>query len=381
MNLSVIRAAREGLRATLPPTPLAWPESLRRPGGARIGLKLENLQMTGSFKERGALWKLLHLTGPQRRRGVITASAGNHAQAVAYHARRLRIACRVVMPAATPLIKVTSVARHGAAIVLHGASFDAAVTHARGLQRRSGAVYVHGYDDPLVIAGQGTLGLELLEEAPDLNAVVVPVGGGGLIAGVAAAIKALRPRVKVWGVRPASLDTLADGIAVKALGVRTRVLVRRLVDGIVTVGDDEIASAILLLAEREKTIAEGAGAAALAAILAGRIRTRGRVVALVSGGNLDMNLLSRIIERGLARDGRRQRLRVELPDVPGGLHRMIGEIAALRGNILDVRHDRAFIHGRVGTTAVDVILETRGRDHIRAITRRLTRAGYAVRPG
>ncbi|MBI2194231.1 MAG: threonine ammonia-lyase [Planctomycetes bacterium] len=398
VTLENIQAARAGIREAVYLSPLGNSETLSKATGKRVYLKLDNLQMTGSFKERGALWRLLQLSEAERVRGVITASAGNHALAVAYHASRLGVKACVVMPETTPLIKVVSVREHGAEIVLHGHTFDEAYHRSRELEKESGAVYVHAFNDPWVIAGQGTIGLELLEQEPGLDAVVVPVGGGGLISGIATAMKKLKPRIKVIGVEAESwpamkisleqgrimeigaTETLADGIAVKRVGDLTFPIISELVDQMVTVTEEELANAILILAEREKTIAEGAGAAALAALINRKFWIKEQnVAAVVSGGNIDMNMISRIIERGLAKDGRRVRLVVEIPDRPGSLHKLTGVIARLRANILDIVHDRAFIRGSFGNTEVEATLETRGRDHITQILEELKAAGFRAR--
>lgn len=398
VKLEDIQAARTGIRETVYFSPLGSSESLSKITGKKVYLKLENLQMTGSFKERGALWRLMQLSAEEKEKGVITASAGNHALAVAYHAARLGIHACVVMPETTPLIKVMSVREHGAEIVLHGNSFDEAFGHSQTLLNETRKVYVHPFNDPWVIAGQGTIGIELLEQQADLDAVVVPVGGGGLIAGIALAMKALKPKVKVIGVEaenwPAmklslekgrilevgAAETLADGIAVKRVGDLTYPIISELVDQMVTVTEEELANAILILAEREKAIAEGAGAAALAALVNRKFWIKEQHVAVVvSGGNIDMNMISRIIERGLAKDGRRVRLVVEIPDRPGSLHRLTGVIARLRANILDIRHDRAFVRGGFGNTEVVVTLETRGRDHISQILTELESVGFRAK--
>ncbi len=322
--------ARQRIRDRIYLSPCARSETMSRRCGAVTFFKLENLQMTGSFKERGALNKILQLDPEARRRGVIAASAGNHAQAVAYHAAQDGIPATIVMPRRTPLIKVANTRQHGAEVILHGNDFDEAYAHALEIERERGLIAIHPFDDEAVIAGQGTIALELLEQEPDLQVVIVPIGGGGLISGIAVAIKALRPRIKVIGVEAAacpsmkeSLEagkrvvvrsgtTIADGIAVKQPGALTLEYVKRLVDDVVTVDEEEIANAVLLLLEQEKTVTEGAGAVTLAALYNRRVRAaRGkRTVMIVSGGNIDVNILSRIIERGLAKDGRLVRLEV-----------------------------------------------------------------------
>ena len=354
--------------------------------------------MTGSFKERGAANLLLQLEPAERAQGVIAASAGNHGLAVAFHAARLGAPAVIVMPEWAPLIKVTSARRYGAEVILTGANFDEAYDHAREVAATRGLTFVHPFDDPRVIAGQGTLGLELLDQQPEMDAVLVPVGGGGLIAGVALAIKSRRPAVRVIGVQAAAIaamhrslqagtrvrvdaaSTLADGIAVRQVGEHTFALAQKHVDEVVTVTEEELANAILLLLEIEKTVVEGAGAAPLAALLNRSLGLHGaRVVLVLSGGNIDVTMVSRIIERGLVKDGRLVRLGVILRDQPGALARVTALIAETRANILHIEHDRAFArHAAIGETEVELTLETSGRDHIEALTARLLQAGYRV---
>jgi threonine dehydratase len=315
VTLQDVQAARERIVDHVYQSPCARSETFSRAIGAHGFLKLENLQMTGAYKERGALNKLLTMPEAERSKGLVAASAGNHAQAVAYHAGRLGVSATIVMPEATPLLKVVNTRNHGARVVLHGASYDEAYAEARRLEQVEGLTFVHPFDDPAVIAGQGTIALELLEQVPDLDAVLVPVGGGGLISGMATALKARAPQVRVIGVETevlpcmlASLEegrlvtveaatTEADGIAVKRAGELTFLHVQKLVDEIVTVSEEEIASAILYLLEKEKTVAEGAGAVAVAALLNHKVQglEGRRVVALVSGGNIDVNVVARVI--------------------------------------------------------------------------------------
>jgi threonine dehydratase len=398
IDLATIDAARARLKGAVAETPCAYSETLSELTGTTCFVKLENLQMTGSFKERGAANLLLQLDAAERERGVAAASAGNHGLAVAYHARRLGIPALIVMPEWAPLIKVAAARGQGAEVVLHGADFDEAYTRARALADERGLVFVHPFDDARVIAGQGTLGLELLAQRPDLDAVIVPVGGGGLVAGVATAVKAARPGVRIVGVQADALPamraalraghrvalppapTIADGIAVRQVGERTLALARRHVDEIVTVSEEELANAILLLLEIEKTVAEGAGAAPLAALVNRPLGLSGRKVALVlSGGNIDVTMLARIIERGLVKDGRLVRLGVLLRDRPGALSRLTALIAEERANIVHIEHDRAFAPGAaIGETVVALTLETSGRAHIERLLARLDGAGYRV---
>jgi threonine dehydratase len=397
LTLRDIQAAAELLRGRVAVSPLTHSPRLSALTRTTLALKLENLQFTGSFKERGACYRLLRLSEEERRRGVITASAGNHAQAVALHASRLGIAATVVMPERTPLVKIEATRGFGARVELHGTSYDEAAECAAELAKNEHLVYVHPFDDLGVIAGQGTLGLELLEQLPEIDAVVVPVGGGGLLAGVACAIKETRSNVRVYGVEsaafpgmqvaydsiapPASLGrrTIADGIAVRRVGVQTVPLVRRYADGIVLVSEEEIAEAILLLLEKEKTVAEGAGAVALAALLHERLPLAGqRVVVVVSGGNIDVNFLERIIERGLVKTGRRARIRLTAPDAAGTLARVTEIVAQTRANILEISHDRSFSGADLGETRIDLVLETHGFDHIEAVESRLVTAGFSA---
>jgi threonine dehydratase len=398
VDVESIERARARLGTAIYATPCAYSQTLSELSGTRCHVKLENLQMTGSFKERGAANLLLQLTDAERARGVIAASAGNHGLAVAFHAARLGLQATIVMPEWAPLIKVTSARRHGAEVVLWGANFDEAYERALDLAAARRAVFVHPFDDARVIAGQGTLGLELLEQQPDMQAVLVPVGGGGLIAGLALAIKARRPDVRVIGVQAGSLPamrrsldagerlriepaaTIADGIAVRQVGEFALAVARKHVDAVVTVSEEELANAILLLLEIEKTVVEGAGAAPLAALLNRPLDLAGsRVVLVLSGGNIDVTTLSRIIERGLVKDGRLVRLGVLLRDRPGALARLTALIAEERANILHIAHDRAFAAGAsIGETEVELTLETSGRSQIETLKARLEAAGYRV---
>jgi threonine dehydratase len=397
VTLQDVEAARETIRPHIYQSPCAYSATLSEKAGAKIFLKLENLQMTGSFKERGALNRLNALSPKERARGVIAASAGNHAQGVSFHAKRLSIDATIVMPRYTPLVKVTSTRRYGARVVLHGDNYDAAFDHAQALAATEGRILIHAFNDPWVIAGQGTIGLELLEQNPYLDAVIVPIGGGGLISGIAVALKEINPRIKVYGVEaelmPSMLrsieaghivdvpahQTLADGIAVKTPGTLTFDLVRRYVDDIVTVTDEEIASAVLTLLEVEKTVAEGSAATTLAAALSGKLPIQGKKVALlICGGNIDVTVLSRIIRRGLVNDGRMAQLSVRIDDGPGALSQLAGIIGATGGNIVDIRHERAFARGSLRDTEVTLTLEARGSDHIKEIVTSLEAAGIYI---
>ena len=395
IHLEDVLAARERLRGAIYLPPCPHSQMLSALTGQQVYLKLENLQMTGSFKERGALNRIARLTPEQGVRGVIAASAGNHAQGVAYHATKRGIRALIVMPLTTPLVKVTATRDFGAEVLLYGASYDDAFAEAMRQCAAQDLTFIHPFDDPDVMAGQGTIGLELMEQVPELEAVVVPVGGGGLIGGIACAIKETRPEIRIVGVQalrlpsmvaaveahqPVTIDpatTIADGIAVRRAGTLTLPLVERYVDEIVTVDEDEVASAILMLLEREKTLAEGAGAAALAALLQHRTSLAGAHTAvLVGGGNIDVTLLSRIIERGLVQDGRLIRLRIHLLDKPGALHELTRLIASHRANIVDTLHNRAYYGVNLGDTVIDITMETRGREQVAELLDALTAEGY-----
>jgi threonine dehydratase len=395
VSLAEIRTAMDRIRDSIYLSPCARSEYFSQLTGNSVYLKLDNLQRTGAFKERGALNKLLTLTAEERSRGVIAASAGNHAQGVAYHAGRHGIRAEICMPLTTPLIKVSATKSYGAEVILHGANYDEACEEAVRRSQQFGMTFVHPFDDEVVIAGQGTMGLEILQQVPDIEAVIAPIGGGGLIAGVACAVKATNPQVRIIGVQPARLPsmkvaiaeghpvtlspaaTIADGIAVRRAGEKTLPLIQKYVDDIVTVDEEEIANAILLLLEREKTLAEGAGAAAIAALINRKTPLSGKKIAvLVCGGNIDVSLLSRIMERGLVKDGRLVRLRVHLPDYPGALHRLTGILAQHRANIVETSYDRAYYGVNLGDTAIDITMETRGPDHIAELLSALSASGY-----
>ena len=398
IGLAEIRAARARIAGGVVLTPSVPASGLADLVGAPVRLKLENLQRTGSFKDRGALNRLLDLSERQRQRGVVTASAGNHAQAVAYHAGRLGIPASVVMPEPTPFIKVSNTKRFGARITFCGATISDAMVEARRLEADEGFVMIHAFDDERVIAGQGTIGLELLEQVPDATVIVVPIGGGGLISGIAVAVKTTRPGVRVVGVEAAAApsarasrdsghivhietsQTIADGIAVKRIGERTFPLIERWVDDIVTVAEDEIAAAVHSLLERQKLVAEGAGAAPLAALVAGRVPLADgeTAVLIVSGGNIDITMIERIIDRGLLADGRLARLMVTVRDRPGQLAQLARCVADAGANVLQIAHRRAFADISVGDVGIVMHLETRGREHVEEIVRRLEADGHTV---
>jgi threonine dehydratase len=398
-SIEDVHAARERIREHVPETPAKRSRVFEDLVACELFLKLENQHRTGSFKERGALNRLLHLTEEERGRGVITASAGNHAQAVAFHAARLGIPATVVMPETTPLIKVGNTRQHGAEVILHGQKFSEAIEESHRLKVERGLTMVHAYDDALVVAGQGTIGLELLEQVPDLDVVVVPIGGGGVISGTAMALKASRPEIRVIGVEAEAApsarlsreagrvvgaetaETLADGIAVKRIGDVTFPLIERYVDDLVTVNEEEIARAILLLLEREKTVVEGAGAVPLAALVAGRVEVgEGSVVAAVlCGGNIDVNMISRIIDRGLVESGRMVRVVATVRDRPGSLAELTRRVAQEGANVLEVAHQRAFADISVGEVEIVMQLETRGPQHVERVLGSLAEGGARVR--
>ena len=398
-RLADIKSARERIATAIPVTPLVPALGLRDRVDGSLHIKLESLQRTGSFKDRGALNRLLDLSAEDCKRGVVTASAGNHAQAVAYHGARLGIPVQVVMPEHTPLIKVSNTKRFGAGVHFHGATLSESMLEARRMEHDKGYVLIHPFDDQSVISGQGTIGLELLEQLPDLTAVVVPIGGGGLISGIAIALKEQRPDIKIFGVEAdvaasalasrragkvvkiESEETIADGIAVKQIGELTFPIIERFVDEIVSVSEEQIAGAVHVLLENEKLVAEGAGAVSLAAILAGRIPLRQSdvTVLVLSGGNIDVNLLERIVNRGLLTDGRLVQLAITVPDRPGNLARLTAIVAEAGANVLEVRHQRAYADISVRDVEIVLQLETRGRDHVAGIIRKLEAGDMQVR--
>jgi threonine dehydratase len=364
--------------------------------GAEVWLKFENLQFTAAYKERGALNKLLQLSEEERGRGVIAASAGNHAQAVAYHAKRLGIPAVIVMPEPTPSVKVNQTEGHGAEVVLHGDMFDDAYAKARELALEKGYVFVHPFDDPQIIAGAGTIGLELLDGAPGLDTIVVPIGGGGIMAGIATAAKAINPRIEMIGVEAAlypsmhhairnltptfGAPTIAEGIAVKSPGALTKAIIERLVSDILLVEEEPLEQAVQLMAETQKVVAEGAGAAGLAAMLAHRQRFAGRRVGIVvCGGNIDARVLGQVLLRGLVRDGRVVELRIGIVDQPGVLGRLARAIGEAGGNILEIHHQRLFTDLPVKRADIDAVVETRNAAHVTEIMASLSAAGFTVR--
>jgi threonine dehydratase len=375
IQLSDIQAALERIRSDIRISPCTHSETFSGLTNNSIFLKLDNQQRTGAFKERGALNKLLTLNQVERSHGVIAASAGNHAQGVAYHAGRHNIKARIVMPLPTPLTKVSATRAYGAEVLLHGTNYDEAYEKAVEQSQQHSLTLIHAFDDDAVIAGQGTVGLEILQQHPEVEVIVAPIGGGGLIGGISCAVKETNPAIQVFGVQPSRIPSMkaavAEGKPVTLASAKT------IADGIATVEEEEIANAILLLLEREKTLAEGAGAAAIAAVLNRKLPLQGKKIAvLVCGGNIDVTLLSRIIERGLVKDGRLVRLRVHLPDYPGALHRLTGILADHRANIVETAYDRAYHGVNLGDTAIDITMETRGPDHIEELLTALGAAGY-----
>ena len=394
VTLESIRAARERIRDVIYHSPCPYSLSLSRLCGCEIYCKLDHLQMTGSFKERGARNKLLLLGADERRRGVVAASAGNHALALAYHGQDLGVAVTVVMPRSAPIVKLKNCRSFAAEVILHGDAYADAREHALALARDTGRLFVPGFDDADIIAGQGTMGLEIVEDVPDLEAVIVPVGGGGLIAGIGAAVKALKPNVRVIGVEPhhaptlrASLDagrvtridtkrTLADGLAVAEVGKICFDIARRVIDDLVMVDEAQIAVSVLRLLELEKTLIEGAAAVPLAAALARSLSLEGKKVVLcLCGGNIDVTLLSRIIERGMAADGRLCRVVAQVSDRPGSLARLATVLASTGASVKEVDHDRHFGPRDVGTVSISCTLETRDFEHVAQVSAALRQAG------
>ena len=399
LSLSDIQSARERIKEAVELTPCDYSEILSRIYGCHIYLKLENLQITGSFKPRGAFNKMLQLTPEQRDAGVVAASAGNHAQGVAYVARQLGIDATIVMPETTPLAKIRGTEELGASIVLYGSRYGEAYEKASELQQQHGYTFIHAFDDLQVIAGQGTLGLELLEQVPDMDILVVPIGGGGLIAGSAAAIKSSRPEVRIIGVQTKRIpsmkssievghvetqhpaNTIADGISITRVGQHTFPLVNQYVDEILTVSEEDIASAIMMLLEREKTLTEGAGAVGFAAVSHGYIDNikDKKIVVVLSGGNIDMTMLTVILERGLEYDGRVARLKVVIPDKPGNIAKLASLVAEQQANILEIYQHHSVSEVDIGETEVEMVMEAKGKEHIDAIIASIIECGYTIK--
>jgi len=395
VTLDDIRAAAQRIAGALEATPCLHSRTLSKLTGAEVFLKFENLQFTASFKERGALNKLLSLDAAERKRGVIAMSAGNHAQAVAYHAARLGIPATIVMPRGSPNTKIRNTQIHGAKVVLEGENLFEAGKHARTLAARDNLVFVHPYEDALIIAGQGTVALEMLEAVPDLEVLVVPVGGGGLISGMATAAKALKKDIKVYGAETANYpsmyqhlnnlpvvcggDTIAEGIAVKDVGRIALEIIKRLVEEVLVVKEETIERAVVALIDIEKTVAEGAGGAALGALLEHPAYFAGKRVGLpISGGNIDSRVLASVLMRGLVRDSRLVRLRVTMPDISGSLAKVAALIAEGGGNVVEVQHQRVFGTASVKSTEIEFLIETRDREHTEALVALLEKNGVRV---
>ncbi|MBR0692291.1 threonine ammonia-lyase [Bradyrhizobium lablabi] len=396
VTLADIHAAAATIRDSVRVTPCNESRTLGEICGCRLFLKFENLQFTATFKERGALNRLEALSPDERRHGVIAMSAGNHALGVAYHAMRLGIPATIVMPIGTPMVKIENTRRHGAEVIITGQTLEEAADFVKAHAGKHGLIEVHPYDDPLIIAGQGTIGLEMLSAVPELDIIVVPIGGGGLISGIATAAKALNPALRVVGVEaklypsmynairgehlPMRGDTLAEGIAVKAPGVITTKIVRELVDDILLVSEDQIERAVAMLISIEKTVVEGAGAAGLAAMLAAPERFAGRNVGLVlTGGNIDTRLIASVLTRELAREGRLTQLALDIVDRPGQLAAVSNLLASAGANIIEVSHQRTFSDLPAKATLLELVIETRDRAHLDDVLAKLGAAGFAVR--
>jgi threonine dehydratase len=396
VSLADVRAAHARIRDSIVRTPTLISKTLSKLTGATVYLKFENLQFTAAYKERGALNTLLLLSDEAKARGVIAASAGNHAQGLAYHANRLGVPATIVMPTNTPTVKVVQTEGHGAAVVLHGNTFDAAYAHARELEAERGYTFIHPFDDPRVIAGQGTVAIEMLEDVPAMDMLIVPIGGGGLISGMATVARAAAHPIEVVGVEaelfpsmfnklrgtnmPCAGDTLAEGIAVKEPGVVTARMVEVLVDDIVLVSERSLEESVSLLLQIEKTVVEGAGAAGLAALLGNPERFAGKTVGIVlCGGNIDTRLLANVLLRDLARSGRLARLRIQLRDQPGALYNVARIFDQERVNILELAHQRIFTNLPAKGLSLDVECETRDRAHLDRLLAALATAGYEVK--
>jgi threonine dehydratase len=390
-----IRAAAKRIEGAVIRTPMLMSRTLSEAIGAEIWLKFENLQFTSAYKERGALNKLLQLTDEERARGVIAASAGNHSQAVAYHATRLGIPATIVMPESTPTVKVTKTEGYGATVVLHGDMFDDAYARARELALEKGYVFVHPFDDPQIIAGAGTVALEMLEDAPDLDTIIVPIGGGGLMSGVSIASRAVKPDIELIGVEaelypsmkcaiegcrlPLGGDTLAEGIAVKQPGELTSHILKQYVNEVVLVSERDIESAVAMLVRIEKTVVEGAGAAGLAAMLSDPARYKGKKIAtLLCGGNIDTHLLANVLVRDLVRQGRIARLRVAIQDQPGALAKITAKFFESGVNIIEIRHSRIFTALPAKDTVIEVECEARDAAAIDRVETALKTVGFRV---
>jgi len=398
IKLQDIWQAKENLAGVIHHTNLDLSFTFSQLSENKVFLKTENLQKTGSFKIRGAYNKIACLDSKAKEKGVIAASAGNHAQGVAFGASKAGIVSTIVMPEGAPLSKVIATRGYGANVILHGSGYDDSYKRALEIQKETGAAFVHAFDDMEVIAGQGTIGLEILDDLPDVDAILAPIGGGGLISGIAAAVKCLKPSVKIFGVEAegaacvlssrqkgkldtlTSAQTIADGIAVKCPGTVTFDLIQKYVDDVITVSDEEIASTILLLLERSKLVAEGAGATALAALVYRKKLLQNKKVAVViSGGNIDVNFMSRIIEKGLVKTGRNVKLTTIMLDKPGNLQHFLSIIAENKANVISINHDRLDPDVALDKAHVDVVLETQSADHVSQLVTNLKIQGYEVK--
>ena len=398
IDIKDIQTARAKIKDQIQMTQLNHSRSFSKWLGTKTYLKFENEQITGSFKIRGALNKILSLSSEERKRGVVASSAGNHAQGVAYSASRAGLKANIVMPVTSPLVKVMATQSYGAHVILHGDMYDDAYEHARELEKEKGYTFVHAFMDPETIAGQGTIGLEIMEQLSDVDSVIVPIGGGGLISGIATAVKTLKPGVRVYGAVPENAPgmkylfkgeplkelvrkpTLADGLAVKNPNKELcETYISRLVDDIVTVKEDEIAEAIAMLLERAKTVVEGSAAVGLAAAAKADWNLGEKTCVVLSGGNIDLNIISKVIERGLSARGRLARIRVTVPDRPGMLHQLTGAIAEARANVMQVSHDRLSSHLALSETQIEFLLETKSQDHIDEIKQSLVALGAMIK--
>ena len=396
VTLGMVLEARERLKKVVRRTDLVPYRVLGVPGKNEIFIKTENLQHTGAFKLRGAYNKIAQLTEEERAHGVIASSAGNHAQGVALAASMFGVKATIVMPEGAPLAKIAATRAYGAEVVLSGLVYDDAYQKAMELQQETGAVFVHPFNDPQVIAGQGSLGLEIMDDEPDIGTVVVPIGGGGLISGIAVAIKSLWPNVKIIGVQAAgapsmqqslreghpitlsSAHTIADGIAVKTPGDLTYELVSNYVDDIVTVTDDEVANAILAMIEERKLIAEGAGAVSVAALLHNKFKAEGKIACLVSGGNIDVTTLQRILDKGLMKAGRLAQVCTLIEDRPGRLHRLLAVVSDSGANVVSIRHDRTNMESGIGMAMLELTLETHNQQHLDQVLATMEQNGYRI---
>ncbi|WP_416148827.1 threonine ammonia-lyase [Salipaludibacillus sp. HK11] len=392
-----ILKAREHMREVIHETPLDYSSLFSDLSNNDVYLKLENLQKTGSFKVRGAYNKISSLSGEERKNGVIAASAGNHAQGVAYACRMLHIPCTIIMPQGAPLSKVEATRGYGATVELNGDSFDDALAYVLELQKQTGAAFIHAFDDDAVITGQGTMGLEILDQLPDVDAVVCPIGGGGLMAGTLKAIKTTHPHVKVYGVQASactsmrqsiekkvptlieSIPTMADGIAVKKPGKKTYDIIEKYVDGLFEVDEKEMARTMMLLLERSKQLVEGSGAAALAALMYKKIPLENKKVAVIlSGGNVDVSFISKIIEHGLMESGRYLTLKTLIQDKPGRLQDILEIVAKLQANVVNIHQQRVGVKVFPGQTQLQMSLETKDREHIKEVIKELQKSGYEI---